>query len=179
MTPNGVDPAFVPGDGPRDYVLAVGAIQPRKNQLAALAAAREAGLPLVVAGPGEGRGARRRSSRRRGARVTGYVEQPELVRLVQGAACLVQASRHEGFGLPVLEAMAAARRSSPSTSRRSSRWPATRPVIVRRGGARRGHPAGDRRARAPRRRRPRARAQLHLGGRRRRTLAVYREALDA
>ena len=39
VTPNGVDPAFVPGEGPRDYALAVGAIQPRKNQLAALRAA--------------------------------------------------------------------------------------------------------------------------------------------
>jgi glycosyltransferase involved in cell wall biosynthesis len=28
------------------------------------------------------------------------------VRLYQGAACLVQPSRYEGFGLPVLEAMA-------------------------------------------------------------------------
>ena len=36
----------------------------------------------------------------------GYVERAELVRLLQGAACLVQSSRHEGFGLPVLEAMA-------------------------------------------------------------------------
>ena len=45
-------PRFRPGDGgARDYVLAVGAIQPRKNQLAALAAAQEVGLPLVVAGP--------------------------------------------------------------------------------------------------------------------------------
>ena len=33
------------------YALAVGAIQERKNQLAALAAAREAGLELVVVGP--------------------------------------------------------------------------------------------------------------------------------
>ena len=37
---------------------------------------------------------------------TGYVDQEELVRLYRGAACLVQPSRYEGFGLPVLEAMA-------------------------------------------------------------------------
>src|SRR3972149_3703317 len=36
---------------PRAAALAVGAVQPRKNQLAALAAAQAAGLPLVVAGP--------------------------------------------------------------------------------------------------------------------------------
>jgi glycosyltransferase involved in cell wall biosynthesis len=105
VTPNGVDPAFVPGHGPRDYVLAVGAIQPRKNQLAAARAAREAGLPLVVAGP-EKDGRLAAELRAAGATVRGYVETPELVRLVQGAACLVQPSRHEGFGLPVLEAMA-------------------------------------------------------------------------
>jgi glycosyltransferase involved in cell wall biosynthesis len=105
VTPNGVDPAFVPGDGPRDYALAVGAIQPRKNQLAALDAARAAGLPLVVAGPAKDE-ALAEELRRRGATVTGYLDTPALVGLVQGAACLVQASRHEGFGLPVLEAMA-------------------------------------------------------------------------
>ena len=105
VTPNGADPAFVPGGGTRDYALAVGAIQPRKNQLAALEAAGAAGLPLVVAGPAKD-AALAGELRRRGARLTGYLEIPQLVGLVQGAACLVQASRHEGFGLPVLEAMA-------------------------------------------------------------------------
>ena len=51
VTPNGVDPAFSPGSGTHDFVLAVGAIQTRKNQLAALEAATAVGLPLVVAGP--------------------------------------------------------------------------------------------------------------------------------
>jgi len=105
VTPNGVDPAFVPGDGSRDYALSIGAIQPRKHQLAALEAAGAAGLPLVVAGP-ERDAALAAELRSRGATVRGYVDQPELVRLLQGAACLVQSSRHEGFGLPVLEAMA-------------------------------------------------------------------------
>jgi glycosyltransferase involved in cell wall biosynthesis len=105
VTPNGVDPAFGPGDGSRDYALSIGAIQPRKHQLAALEAARAVGLPLVVAGP-EKDTALAAKLRARGATVRGYVDQPELVRLLQGAACLVQSSRHEGFGLPVLEAMA-------------------------------------------------------------------------
>jgi len=51
VTPNGVDPVFTPGSGSHDYVLSVGAIQRRKNQLAALAAAKDAGLPLIIAGP--------------------------------------------------------------------------------------------------------------------------------
>jgi glycosyltransferase involved in cell wall biosynthesis len=110
VTPNGVDPAFTP-DGPRDtvsrggFVLAVGSIQRRKNQLAALAAAGEAGLPLVVAGPAKDE-AVARALRAGGARLEGYVETERLARLYRAAACLVQASRHEGFGLPVVEAMA-------------------------------------------------------------------------
>lgn len=105
VTPNGVDPAFVPGEGSRDYVLAVGAIQKRKNQLAAFEAASSVDLPLVVAGP-ERDSELAAELRRRGARIEGYVETERLAELYRGAACLVQASRFEGFGLPVLEAMA-------------------------------------------------------------------------
>lgn len=115
VTPNGVDPVFrpsQPGDpGPSNsllqsrYVLAVGAIQTRKNQLAAFDAADAVGFPLVVAGPEKDR-ALAAELRARGARVEGYVDAERLADLYRGAACLVQASRYEGFGLPVLEAMA-------------------------------------------------------------------------
>jgi glycosyltransferase involved in cell wall biosynthesis len=105
VTPNGVDPAFSPGEGSRDYALAVGAIQARKNHVAALAAAEAVGLPLVIAGP-EKDAALADELRRRGARLEGYVEMERLARLYRGAACLVQPSRFEGFGLPLLEAMA-------------------------------------------------------------------------
>jgi glycosyltransferase involved in cell wall biosynthesis len=105
VTPNGVDPAFAPGPGAHDYVLAVGAIQRRKNQLAALDAAEDVGLPLVVAGP-EKDPAVAEELRRRGARLEGYVVTRRLAELYRGAACLVQSSRYEGFGLPVLEALA-------------------------------------------------------------------------
>jgi len=112
VTPNGVDPAFGPGrDEPRStvsqapYALTVGAIQPRKNQLAALSAARKAGLELVVVGPvkDERVAAELRAG---GARLEGYVPVERLAELYRGAACLVQSSRFEGFGLPVVEAMA-------------------------------------------------------------------------
>jgi glycosyltransferase involved in cell wall biosynthesis len=107
VTPNGVDPAFAPGNTLRlgTYVLAVGAVQPRKNYLAALAAAEAVPLPLVVAGPvkDEALAAQLRAS---GADLRGYVSQEELAELYRGAACLVQASHFEGFGLPMLEAMA-------------------------------------------------------------------------
>jgi glycosyltransferase involved in cell wall biosynthesis len=105
VTPNGVDPAFQPGAGAHDFVLAVGAIHERKNQIAALEAAAAAGLPLVVAGP-EKDPSLATELRRRGARVEGYVETERLAELYRGAACLLQTSRYEGFGLPVLEAMA-------------------------------------------------------------------------
>jgi glycosyltransferase involved in cell wall biosynthesis len=106
VTPNGVDPVFAPGEpGSRDYVLAVGAIQRRKDQLAALQAARSVGLPLVVVGPAKDP-AVANELRTQGATLRGYVPIEELAALYRGAACLVQASRYEGFGLPVLEAMA-------------------------------------------------------------------------
>jgi len=115
VTPNGVDPVFhrrLPDDSSSSnsllrgsYVLSVGAIQPRKNQLAALEAATAVGLPLVVVGP-EKDPALAAELRRHGARLEGYVETDRLADLYRGAACLVQSSRYEGFGLPVLEAMA-------------------------------------------------------------------------
>ena len=106
VIPHGVDPAFSPGgDGAHDYLLYVGAIQARKDPLAAAEAAAAVGLPLVVAGP-EREPALARELERRGADLRGYVEKDELAGLYRGAACLVLPSRYEGFGLPVLEAMA-------------------------------------------------------------------------
>jgi len=110
VTPNGVDPAFHPATqaapAARPYALAVGAIQERKNQRAALAAARDGGLELVVVGPVKDERAAA-ELREGGARLEGYVEVERLAELYRGAACLVQSSRYEGFGLPVVEAMAA------------------------------------------------------------------------
>jgi glycosyltransferase involved in cell wall biosynthesis len=106
VTPHGVDPTFSPGaEGDGGYVLFVGAIQARKDPLAALEAARSVGLPLVVAGP-EKEPALARRLRAEGADVRGWVETRELAELYRGAAAVVLPSRFEGFGLPVLEAMA-------------------------------------------------------------------------
>jgi glycosyltransferase involved in cell wall biosynthesis len=105
VTPNGVDPTFTPGGSHDGYLLFVGAIQPRKNPLAALEAARAVGLPLVVVGP-EKDAELARELRAAGADLRGYVPKQELAELYRGAAALVLPSRFEGFGLPVLEAMA-------------------------------------------------------------------------
>jgi glycosyltransferase involved in cell wall biosynthesis len=101
VVPNGVDAVFGP-DGPRaegEYVLAVATLEPRKNLGRAVDAAREAGLELRVVGA-RGWG---------GVDVAGWVGEipdAELAALYRGARCVVYPSLYEGFGLPVLEAMA-------------------------------------------------------------------------
>jgi glycosyltransferase involved in cell wall biosynthesis len=101
VVPNGVDAVFAP-DGPRaegDYVLAVATLEPRKNLGRAVEAARRAGVELRVVGA-RGWG---------GVDVPGWVgELPDeaLAAAYRGARCVLYPSLYEGFGLPVLEAMA-------------------------------------------------------------------------
>jgi glycosyltransferase involved in cell wall biosynthesis len=101
VVPNGVEEAFAP-DGPAaegGYVLAVGTLEPRKNLARVVEAARLAGVELRVAG-GEGWGGVDVAGR------VGFVDDDELAALYRGARCLVYPSLYEGFGIPVLEAMA-------------------------------------------------------------------------
>lgn len=106
VTPLGVDPAFRPGvEGRGTYLLFVGAIQQRKDPLSAAAAASANGLRLVVVGP-EKDASLADELRLVGADVRGYVPKEELAELYRGAAALVLPSLYEGFGLPVVEAMA-------------------------------------------------------------------------
>ena len=117
VTPPGVDPVFRP-DGPspdgEPYALFVSALQARKDPVAAIEAVALLGddAPrLVLVGPDKGaRAAAERAVERAGLRdrvqFRGHVSLEELAGLYRGAACLVFPSRYEGFGLPVLEAMA-------------------------------------------------------------------------
>jgi glycosyltransferase involved in cell wall biosynthesis len=105
VTPLAPDPDFRPAQEHDSFLLFVSAIEPRKQPLAAIDAANAVGRKLVVVGP-EKDGELAAELRRRGADVRGYVPKDELVRLYQSAACLVFPSRYEGFGLPVVEAMA-------------------------------------------------------------------------
>ena len=105
VTPLAADPAFRPGGVRSDYVLLSGSIERRKNPLLAVDVAKAAGRRLVVVGPERDRSLAA-ELRARGADVRGFVSKEELVRLTQEAAALVFPTRHEGFGLPVAEAMA-------------------------------------------------------------------------
>jgi glycosyltransferase involved in cell wall biosynthesis len=108
VIPYGVGPPFTP-DGPAaegDYILAVSTLEPRKNFDRLLEGFRRTGLEglelRVVGGEGWGdvsvEGDRVR-------RLTG-IDDEELARLYRGAAAVAYVSLYEGFGLPVLEAMA-------------------------------------------------------------------------
>ena len=101
VIPNAVGPPFTPtgvaAEG--EYALAVGTLEPRKNLAAAQQATRRLGLELRIVGEA-GWG---------DVRVDGWVgrvSDERLAELYRGARCLVYPSLYEGFGLPVLEAMA-------------------------------------------------------------------------
>jgi glycosyltransferase involved in cell wall biosynthesis len=106
--PYGVAPVFGPkgaaADG--DYVLAVSTLEPRKNLprlLEAFGRARLDGCELRVVGAA-GWGRVRVAGER--VRWLGEVSDEELARQYRGALCVAYVSLYEGFGLPVLEAMA-------------------------------------------------------------------------
>ncbi len=126
VVPLGVGPEFSPGDSVatpaprvrRPYLLHVGDLHPRRNLpmvVRAFAAARAAGpfgdLGLVLAGTDRGHATEvTREAQRAGVAdavlLTGPIDAPTLLRLYRSAALFVYPSRYEGFGLPVLEAMA-------------------------------------------------------------------------
>jgi glycosyltransferase involved in cell wall biosynthesis len=90
-----------------NFVLQVGRVETRKNQVAALAAVeRLDGVILAVAGPERdpALAARLRQSDR--CRVLGRVDQATLELLYKRARAVIVPSLYEGFGLPMLEAMA-------------------------------------------------------------------------
>ena len=113
--PEGPGGAFVK-DLPRPYVLNVGTLEPRKNLdglLRAFAQAKKSGVPhtLVIAGA-RGWGDSRLAPLLRELGIagsvifTGFVEDEDLPYLYAGADFFVYPSFYEGFGIPVLEAMA-------------------------------------------------------------------------
>jgi alpha-1,3-rhamnosyl/mannosyltransferase len=98
------------------YILSIGTIEPRKNHRRLLAAferlaATDPDLKLVIAGaPGWGAGdfhrALARSKVRARVVVAGHRSDEEVVALLRDCAAMAYPSTYEGFGLPVVEAMA-------------------------------------------------------------------------
>lgn len=120
----GVDAAFRPGPSDisaahfagRPYILHVGTVEPRKNLdilVRAYAALRRDGIPhaLALVGP---RGwmddpvfaVIRELGLQDDVRLAGYVPPADLPRWYNGADLFAFPSAYEGFGLPILEAMA-------------------------------------------------------------------------
>jgi glycosyltransferase involved in cell wall biosynthesis len=109
VVPNAVGEPFT-ADGEAaegDYVLAVGTIEPRKNLLALVEGFRRAGLNgcelRIVGRRGWGNVATPAVD---GVHWLGEVSDADLASLYRGARCTAYVSLYEGFGLPVLEAMA-------------------------------------------------------------------------
>jgi alpha-1,3-rhamnosyl/mannosyltransferase len=108
----GIDPRFGPEGERADlgspFVLGVSTLEPRKN-LPALVAAfavlrrRRPELTLALAGL---EGWEQRPLAAEGVRLLGFVSDEELARLYRGASAFAYPSRFEGFGIPVVEALA-------------------------------------------------------------------------
>ncbi|MEN9799994.1 MAG: hypothetical protein RL653_3691 [Pseudomonadota bacterium] len=115
VIPNGVDDRFAPQPPevlralssrlalPPRYLLAVGNAKPFKNLSLLARAAPKLPLPLVLLA---GAGAAARHGFPPGTRELSAVAETDLPALYAGAEALLLPSRYEGFGLPVLEAMA-------------------------------------------------------------------------
>jgi glycosyltransferase involved in cell wall biosynthesis len=107
----GVDPVFTAegeaADLGRPYVLTVATLEPRKNLETLVDAYRllhETDLALAVVG-GAGWGEQPKLDFP-GVLRLGRVDDEELARLYRGAAAVAYPSRFEGFGMPIVEAMA-------------------------------------------------------------------------
>jgi len=117
---------------PRDFLLFVGALEPRKNLprlLQALKVVHQsfARVSLVLAGrEGRDAGVVRARTRELGletwVKITGYLEADELRDLYHSASAFVFPSLGEGFGIPLLEAMAS---GVPVVSSRAPALPET------------------------------------------------------
>ena len=98
---------------PETYLLFVGSLEPRKNLPFLVKALQELKhrIPLIVAGwEGWGDKAWMEEIKKSGLEdlviFAGYLDDESIARLYSGARVLVYPSLYEGFGLPILEAMA-------------------------------------------------------------------------
>lgn len=106
----GVEPEFTP-DGERaelgrPYALTVATLEPRKNLATLIAAWRLLGGELALAVAGASGWGEQPALDAPGLVRLGFTPHEELPRLYRGASVVVYPSLYEGFGMPVVEAMA-------------------------------------------------------------------------
>ncbi len=93
-----------------EYLLYVGAVEARKNLLRLLDAYRDSGIttPLVISGPDglDVASINERIKATAGVERLGLQTRDTVLQLIAGARALILVSLAEGFGLPVVEAMA-------------------------------------------------------------------------
>jgi glycosyltransferase involved in cell wall biosynthesis len=106
----GVGPEFGPdgvrADLGRPYALTVATLEPRKNLSTLLVAHARLGGELALAVSGAAGWGRQPSFEAPGIVQLGYTSPSELPALYRGASVLVYPSLFEGFGMPIVEAMA-------------------------------------------------------------------------
>jgi glycosyltransferase involved in cell wall biosynthesis len=110
-TPQQIEAIRAQYDLPREYILFVGTREPKKNlprllEALELVARRRAVPPLVIAGEARAWGDDLQVPRGVSVRRLGYVPRASLPALMSGCTAFVFPSLAEGFGLPVLEALA-------------------------------------------------------------------------
>jgi glycosyltransferase involved in cell wall biosynthesis len=117
---HGLDPVFTTDDvaappaGETPYLLAVGGVSPRKNTRRLIEAftrwrergGRGADYRLLITGTSVDQDFMRNGALPDGVSLLGYVDKAELPRLYAGAAAFIYPGIYEGFGLPIIEAMA-------------------------------------------------------------------------
>jgi glycosyltransferase involved in cell wall biosynthesis len=117
----GLGPSFQPEGPARDlggpYLLTVATLEPRKNletllQAVQLVREKHPELRLAIAGAP---GWQAPNLEAEGVLPLGYVDDEELAALYRGAEVFVYPSRFEGFGMPIVEAMACGTKVVAST----------------------------------------------------------------
>jgi alpha-1,3-rhamnosyl/mannosyltransferase len=110
VAPPGVDGAFGPvgerAELGAPYVLTVATLEPRKNLRVLVDAHRLADAPTLLAVVGGAGWGEQPSLDLPGIRLLGRQSNEELARLYRGAAVVAYPSLFEGFGIPIIEAMA-------------------------------------------------------------------------
>lgn len=99
---------------PEKFLLYIGTLQPRKNIPVAIEALKNLDMPLILAGNRNAHNfdkkideAMKKYNLQKSVIFPGWIDEEDKPALLQMAACFVFPSLYEGFGIPIIEAMAA------------------------------------------------------------------------